>query len=237
MAFSPDGRLLATSGDEIDSTVRLCDVATNQELAVFKGHHSAAWAIGFSPDGRTLATGGGDSSVLLWDVTGRGGKPGQALTAEQRSRLWEQLGDDDAKKAHAAVWQLALSPDGVAALRDRLKPARAADVAALVKQLGADDFATRSSAAQQLEMLAGSAIPGLRAALEAKPELEVRRRVEGLISRYLRSEECRRESRALAALEYAGTPAARALVEQLAGGARQAPLTEEARKVVGRMKK
>lgn len=237
LAFSLDGRLVATAGDEVDSTVRLWDVATAQELGVFKGHHSSPWAVGFSPDGRTLATGGGDSSVLLWDVTGRRGKSGKALSVDQRSRLWEQLGDDDAKKAQAAVWELALSPDAAATVRERLKPAKAADVVALVKQLGADDFATRTDATQHLEALAGSAIPGLRAALEAKPELEVRRRVDGLISRYLRTEEWRRESRALAALEYAGTPAARALVEQLTGGARRAPLTEEARRVLGRMKK
>ncbi len=61
--------------------------------------------------------------------------------------------------------------------------------------------------------------------------------MEGLIQRNMRSDERRRDSRALAVLEYAGTPTARQVVEQLARGSKEAPLTQEAVQVLKRMQK
>ena len=63
MAFSADGKTLATSSD-YPATVKLWDVATGKEkmeLGVF------AWSLAFSPDGKTQAT--TLDSVILWDVT------------------------------------------------------------------------------------------------------------------------------------------------------------------------
>ncbi|MFI1829340.1 WD40 repeat domain-containing protein [Streptomyces sp. NPDC020412] len=67
MAFSPDGRTLATSHQ--DGTVRLWNVADRTPGHVLRGHaEKARWAV-FSPDGRTLATADdGSSTIRLWDV-------------------------------------------------------------------------------------------------------------------------------------------------------------------------
>src|SRR5262245_22972162 len=63
VAFSPDGRLLASAGANTD--IRIWDVTTARRLYTLKGH--SAQAIAFSPDGKLLASTAG-SEVLLWDV-------------------------------------------------------------------------------------------------------------------------------------------------------------------------
>src|SRR5262249_26344542 len=68
VAFSPDGKQLATAGDP-DQGVKLWNAATGKELATLKGHTGIVWSVAFSPDGGKLATGSEDKTLKLWDVT------------------------------------------------------------------------------------------------------------------------------------------------------------------------
>ncbi len=73
LAFSPDGRWLATEADTRGGyeDVQLWNAASGEETHRVS-HRLGLGAVLFSPDGRTLATGGYDRTILLWEVaTGR----------------------------------------------------------------------------------------------------------------------------------------------------------------------
>jgi WD40 repeat protein len=62
IAFSPDGKLLATSGTDF---WYIWDVEKREQL--FRGK-TLPYGLAFSPDGTTLATANNDSTIELWDV-------------------------------------------------------------------------------------------------------------------------------------------------------------------------
>ncbi|CAM5625502.1 hypothetical protein SVIOM342S_03583 [Streptomyces violaceorubidus] len=71
LAFSPDGRTLATAHD--DRTIQSWNAEDPSHPAVWASRSPATRqyvnTLVFSPDGRTLASGGADDAVRLWDVT------------------------------------------------------------------------------------------------------------------------------------------------------------------------
>jgi hypothetical protein len=210
---------------------------------VWDGHEGWVQAVAFSADGRTLASGSTDTTVLLWDTTGGAGAAQSSgkLSAEELKTLWADLGRDNAKVAYAAVGELVAVPgQAVPALRDRLRPVKAADpeqVAKWLADLDGDAFETRERAARELEKLGDAAEPPLRKALEGKPSAQVRRAVEQLLADLEGRPERLRTVRALEVLEYIGTPEAARLLQELADGSPEAWLTREAKASLERLKR
>jgi WD40 repeat protein len=247
LVFSPDGRLLATGTrgpNPVKSAVRVWDVLSGKERARFVGHQETAAGLCFSEDGRILASGGCDGSVLLWDLTGRM-HDGKFATAEVPSPVleteWSELTGEDSMKMHKAIWTLAAAPkQSLPLLRDILKPIKAGDskrITELIKELDSDDFDTREKASAELDRIGEPAEPLLRKALEGTPTAELRVRVTQLLDRFggrVASADVLRRERALEVLEHIDTDEARALLEELARGAPEATLTQQAKAALKR---
>jgi len=80
--------------------------------------------------------------------------------------------------------------------------------------------------------------PFLRKALEEKPSLEERRRIEQILEKVSlakQPDDWPRTARALALLEHFGTPEAKHVLEQLAKGRAKAPITQGAEAALDRL--
>jgi len=81
VAFSPDGRYIASGGR--DNTIKLWDVESGRLVKTFKGHNDSVTSVAFSPGGKYIASGSRDKTIKLWSV--RKG----ILIKTLKSSLWE----------------------------------------------------------------------------------------------------------------------------------------------------
>jgi WD40 repeat protein len=91
LALSPDGKRIATGGD--DSTVRVWDAFSGKKVVVLQGHTGYLHHVAFSPDGKRIASSGLDRTVKVWDA-----EEGQEVRTLRGHTAW--------------VGQVAFSPDG-----------------------------------------------------------------------------------------------------------------------------
>lgn len=91
VAFSPDGRFLATAGE--DKLILVRNAETREILHTLTGHDDVVAGLAFSPDGKTLASSSYDRTVRLWEMPS-----GQAKATLKGHRNW--------------AFAVAFSPDG-----------------------------------------------------------------------------------------------------------------------------
>ncbi len=65
VAYSPDGKTVITGSG--DSTIRLCDISTGEQLHILLGHTECVSCVAFSPDGKSIFTGVDRGIALLWN--------------------------------------------------------------------------------------------------------------------------------------------------------------------------
>jgi WD40 repeat protein len=243
ITFSPDGRSLAVSTGE--KTLRVWQLDTGAELFRFEAGE-AVGPIAISPDGNRLVSAQG-AGALVWDVSGRFAKYRPRATGDEGAKvaqLWDALRSRDAGRATEAVWKLtAFADKAVPHLAKQLYPREAPGPDQIRKwmiDLVSDRFAVRERAHGELAKLEEIAEPYLKKALAEDPPLELRRRAEQLLKAIssLRPSANRLQTvRAIEVLELIGTPAARAALERLAGGAPGAEVTQQAQGALERLRK
>ena len=242
VALSADARFLATGGSfpfpagvaPADSTIRIWELDSGQEVATLPGHEDAISGLVFSPDGRLLASHSGfrnprrivfepqpqDRAIQVWDLTTgrelrrfeghRGAVNALTFTPDGRSVV------SSSEDATALVWDVSDLKD-----REKAEPLTAESLEACWGELAGHDARAAYRASWALSV--ASAVPFLRDRLRPATVVAPNTAPEVL-----------RTVRAIAVLERIGTPEARSVIERLAHGDPGAPETREAKATLDR---
>ncbi len=243
VALSPDGRFLARGGLEnkihgmIDPAIRLIELASGQEVAALEGHEGTTRALAFSPDGRLIAS----------------GSVGSTITKDEPIRVWDLATSREVRRFEghlAPVDAVSFAPNGRSVISvSEDGTGLVWDLSVLMDQPTSDDPITAEALKARWTELAGddaraayraiwalsvpSAVPFLREHLRPAASADP----DGIpaASGPIAPPEVLRTLRAIAALERAGTPEARSVLETLAVGNPGALETRDAKSAIDRL--
>ncbi len=210
LVCSRDGRTIVTGGAD-DGLVRLFEAATGQLRATLALPRTGALhapadrayqfyslyglavpgtgvtSLSIALDGSTLAAGGkrnGGGVVAAWRLYA----PTTPVTRTLRPTLWQDLAGDSVA-AYQAILAVAAQPRaGVARLNQRLHPVKLnatvrKECDALIALLESDRFDVRDQANHKLEAMSPWVEPYLRESIATAKTLELKRRLQGLITK------------------------------------------------------
>jgi hypothetical protein len=246
LPFSPNGRLLAAGAAGrsghlsvgYGSGIDIWDTVTGER----RGKLSISpECVAFSPDGLHLATGGRDHCVTAWEAPAvQTPRKVKAPSAAECDSWWAALGGE-AKDAYKAVGEMVAAPEhAVTLLKERVRPVTSSDpgaVAKLIARLDDAEFAEREKAQKALEDMGEGAAHLLIKARKGDVTPETQGRLAEILGKCeATSRRSLRQQRAIAALEWIDTPASRAVLRTLAGGAPRARVTIGAQAALKRLR-
>lgn len=242
VAFAPDGHTFATAS--FDKTLRLWETFTGKTIETFKSHEGPVLSVAFAPDGRTLYSAGADSRVIAWEPASLILTGGGKIDPDGRKPFWDSLAVEVAPVGQRAVWRWVASPkDTPEFLGAQLYLLDPKKVDQLFRDLDSKEFVVRETATQELEKYGRWMEGRLETALQDPPSLEVKRRVERMLG-LLRvnnalslKQERLRMLRVMQILEQIGDPSALKVLDDLARGAAEPELQNEAELALKRLQK
>jgi WD40 repeat protein len=228
VAMSPDGYTLAV-GDQ-EGSVYLWECLTGRLRVKFPTELGSIHCLVFRPDGKALAVDSQAGGTRIHDCRSLFATH-SAISLEAFGLLadCQRLRSEDAEEAWRAMLRLAAAKDRAVALLGRAirppTPTSADRIEQWIHDLDSDTFTVRERATLQLRRVGRPARAALKHALESSPSPEAKRRIEGILefSLFASSPDELRTWRALEVLEEIGTPAARAVLQRMAGSSETGP--------------
>ena len=167
-----------------------------------------------------------------------------ALDKKELDKAWADLAAVDTAQALRSLLMLSRAPkDSVPFVVERMKMLLSGEapprIAQLIEDLDSAKFPVRDKASKELELVVDEAAPHLQKVLNGKPSLELRRRVELLLSRRKAADALGARHaqiiRSLALIELAADAPARKFLTALASDGREDWLAKEAEAALKRL--
>ena len=233
IAFSPDGRSLATATPE--GLIQIWETATWTVLTEFSGHRDQPTALMFTPSGQLLS-GSLDTTVLAWNT-----RPPRSDAPATLDSAWTDLVKRDASIAFKAQGRFLSAPsETIKVFAERIKPAddMSMRIKQLIAELDSEKYSVRENASKTLGELGEQARPYLEESIKNVKSQEATDRMRKILDdpkEISLTPEQLRQIRAVQVLEWINDATSKDLLKKWAGGFKGALLTGQGKAALKRL--
>jgi hypothetical protein len=177
ICFTMDGKRLVITRD---GRLSVLDLDKGDVKTTFGDPRAAIYSLACSPDGKTLAVGTHEPGLQLWDIdTGIMLRGINDAKDGQRSAVGAVAFSRDGKMVASGTWDRITVFDALTGTKlGRLEAEMQSINGLAFTPEDSDQFGVREAAAQELERLGLQVESSIKKALEGKPTLETRRRLD-----------------------------------------------------------